>query len=203
MQELTAEQTDGLTELINIGVGRAAGVLNDMTEAHVSLKVPAITLISQDNLDRELGDMSDDMLASVQLRFAGSFSGTAALVFPTESANKLVTALTGDDEDPDDEDLDEIRVGTLNEVGNIVVNGVMGSISNVLNEAIEYNVPDYKEDIIANLLRADAKDNKMTILLAATHFTIQELRLGGEIILLFEVGSFDALVTALDQLMED
>ncbi|MCH9680737.1 MAG: chemotaxis protein CheX [Deltaproteobacteria bacterium] len=201
MQKLTADQTDGLTELINIGVGRAAGVLNDMTESHVSLRVPAITLLSQDTIDEELGDMSDDLLASVQLRFAGSFSGTAALVFPTESANKLVTALTGDDED--DQDLDEIRVGTLNEVGNIVVNGVMGSISNVLSEAIEYTVPDYKEDVIANLLRADTAGAQMTVLLAATHFTIEELRLGGEIILLFEVGSFDALVAALDQLMEE
>ena len=37
---LTAEQQDILTELINIGVGRASGMLNEMLQSHVDLQSP-------------------------------------------------------------------------------------------------------------------------------------------------------------------
>ncbi len=199
--KITPDQADALTELINIGIGRAAGLLNEMTDAHVSLSVPSLVLTSLDELNTELGGMSEDALASVQLRFSGSFRGTAALVFPTESAKTLVTALT--DEEHDELDLDEVRAGTLNEVGNIVINGVMGSITNVLQESIEYAIPDYKEDTLDNLFRGKPGDEPMTVLLATTHFAIETLRLDGEVILLFEVGTFDVLMKALTGLMDD
>ncbi len=44
--ELTAAQLDALKELINIGIGRAAGMLNDMVNSHVSLQVPQVRILS-------------------------------------------------------------------------------------------------------------------------------------------------------------
>ena len=43
---VSAEEIDALRELINIGVGRAAGALNDMVGAHVELRVPSVRLVS-------------------------------------------------------------------------------------------------------------------------------------------------------------
>ena len=202
MNDLQDEQLDALTEILNIGVGRAAAVLNEMTDAPVSLHVPIVKLTSADKLEESLGKASVDPVISVSLQFSGPFSGTAQLVFPAEAAAKLVTALTNDDE-KDDEDLDEIRLGTLVEVGNIVINGVMGSVSNVFSERIDYQVPDYKEDSIINLLDHGHMNPGVMILLAGTQFSIEELQLAGEFILLFEVGSFDALIRAVNPLLKE
>ncbi len=198
---LTDEQQDILTELINIGVGRAAGMLNEMLQSHVDLQVPYIQIMSPSSIQEELGYLRPDRVSSVQLRFKGSFSGTASLVFPPDSAGKLVDVLTG--EAFGGEDLDEIRVGTLTEVGNIVINGVMGSIGNILQEQIDYSVPTYLEGTVDHLFLSNDHAYDATILIAHTRFRIQEFQIEGNIILFFEVGSFDTLLAAIDVILSD
>ena len=185
----TPEQIDVLKELINIGVGRAAGMLNDMLQSRVLLQVPYVKIFTPATLQAEIEELGSEKLSTVRLTFKGPFSGIASLVFPPDSAGKLVDVLTG--EEPGETDLDSIRIGTLTEVGNIILNGVMGSIGNVLEKHINYSVPTYLENNIGQLL------------LAHTRFSIEQLQIEGDIILLFEVGSFDALLEAIDAINVD
>lgn len=193
---LTPDQIDALKELINIGVGRAASVLSEMVHCHISLQVPFIKILSPITLKKEMEELGRYQIAAVRLGFKGPFSGSAALVFPPDSASKLVAVLTG--EEPGSLDLDSVRAGTLCEVGNIVINGVMGSVANVLKRSINYSLPNYMEDSIDNLLASDEPAPDATVLLARTRFTIEQLQIEGDIILIFEVGSFDALLAAIN-----
>src|SRR5512134_1089038 len=113
---LTDEQIDALKELINIGVGRASGVLSSMIECKISLQVLHIKVLTLSELNEEVERIGYGRLAAVKLGFKGSFAGTAALVFPPDSAAKLVSLLVREEDDTPD--LDSVRVGTLNEVGN-------------------------------------------------------------------------------------
>lgn len=195
---VTAEQLDALQELINIGVGRAASLLNEMVESHIRLQIPFVKVLTVSEAYQELVTRfdRDSSLAAVKLGFTGSFYGTASLIFPTESASTLVSVLTG--EEPGSADLDAVKIGTLSEIGNIVINGVMGSISNVLKQHMHYTLPVYIEDTIENLLlSANAKEAK--ILLAQARFSIEQLELIGDIILIFEVGTFDTLINTIDE----
>ncbi len=198
--QLTEEQIDALKELINIGVGRATSVLNEMVDAYIKLQIPNIKVLTAQELQQELQQrFDDDILSAVQLSFNGSFRGMAELVFPRESASALVAILTGDD--LNSPDLDAVKIGTLSEVGNIIINGVMGTISNVLKQHMNYGLPQYTEDKIDNLLSSDIQSND-AILLAQTRFIIEELQIIGDIILIFEVRSFDALLVAIEQEIE-
>jgi chemotaxis protein CheC len=195
------ENIDVLQELINIGVGRAAGMLNEMLDTHVILQVPIIRILSQQNLELELGEISRNILAAVRMGFKGSFSGNALLLFPPDSANNLVSVLTG--EDSIEDDMDSIRMGTLTEIGNILINCVMGSISNAFGKQLNYSVPSYIEDSILNMLQQNNEDARnATIILARTHFIIEEHFINGDIILFFEVGSFDTLLECVELLIE-
>ena len=195
------EMIDVLKELINIGIGRAAGMLNEMLDTHVILQVPIIRILSRHDIEGEVGGISGNTLAAVQMGFKGSFSGNALLLFPPDSAKNLVSVLTG--EDSVEDDMDAIRTGTLTEIGNIVINGVMGSISNAIEKQLSYSVPFYLEDSLLNMLQQDDEDARTdTIILARTHFIIKEHFIYGDIILFFEVGSFDALMGCVELLME-
>ncbi|MBD2439475.1 chemotaxis protein CheC [Nostoc sp. FACHB-110] len=195
--DVTADELDALQELINIGVGRAASLLNEMVDSHIRLEIPLVKVLSAAEAYHELGSrFQDDSLASVKLNFTGAFYGTAGLVFPTESASTLVAILTG--EEPGSDDLDAVKIGTLSEIGNIVINGVMGSIGNVLKQHIQYTLPVYLEDTINNLLLS-THGSESKILLAQAQFTIEQLELMGDIILIFEVRAFDALINAIDE----
>lgn len=196
MKQLTEEQIDALRELINIGVGRAASLLNEMVDSCILLKIPFIQVLNAIDLQQQLEErFNGNSLAAVGLGFTGSFSGNAQLLFPTESASTLVAVLTG--EELDSPDLDAVKIGTLSEIGNIVINGVMGSISNVLRQRMDYTIPIYLEDTIENLLLSATVSNS-TVILAQASFTIEQLEIIGDIILIFEVAAFDALLNALD-----
>ena len=195
--QLTANQLDALRELINIGVGQAAGMLNEMIEFRIQLQIPVIKLLSAESLRDELLErFGSERLSAVQLGFSGSFAGTAELVFPTESAATLVAVLTG--EELGSPDLDSLKIGTLSEVGNIVINGVMGSISNVLEQPLRYAVPSYTEANLDNLVPFKDSGESTAILLAQARFEIEELQVQGDIILFFDIGSFKALLLAIE-----
>jgi chemotaxis protein CheC len=189
-------QLDALTEMINIGVGQAAGILNTMLDSHIVLRVPAVKLLSKEELEENSQTLGKSMLSAVQLGFSGPFKGNTSLVFPTESAIKLVFLLTGEDESSPD--LDEIMIGALTEVGNIVLNGVMGVIGNEIKERIYYSVPVYVNSMseILSSTKGTVVDDQ--IVWMQTHFTIEEHQIDGDIIILFQIGSLNQLLDALE-----
>ena len=195
---LSSRHRDALSELMNIGVGRAAGMLNQMVGSPIELMVPSIKVLKLSELAGELAQQADDSFAFVRLPFQGSIRGTAALVFPPDSAAQLVAVLTG--EEPGTPDLDSVRAGTLSEVGNIVINGVMGSLGNLLRLPLTYELPTYLEGSSEHLLGHRRSDVDPTMLLAHTRFTVRDLEIQGTIILVFEVQSFDALLEAVDRI---
>jgi chemotaxis protein CheC len=206
------KQIEALKEIINIGVGRSAGVLNTMLHSHIALHVPYITLLDRTSLRGEMEKYHEGIVAAVQMGFGGSLVGNACLAFPKGSASKLTASLAG--ESVEDSDADSIQTGTLNEVGNIVLNGVIGSISNMLELSLNYQIPVYMEGNIGSIIdsieehvdpTADSGGVQpdLAILLARTRFTIEALATEGDIILFFEVGSFEALISAIDRIGTD
>jgi chemotaxis protein CheC len=200
MGQLTPYQLDVLQELINIGVGHAAGTLNQMSGQHVSLHAPEVTVLPIEKmLSGDIIDTRQKVMA-IKLSFSGNFSGMASLMFPPESANKLITIILG--EEPVAEDMDMMRVGVLQEVGNIVLNGVMGSIGNLLTEHIEYLPPDYYETSFVDLLLSDGLQENM-LLLAKTNFFLEERLIQGDILVMFRLQTFDYLLAALNKVMAE
>jgi chemotaxis protein CheC len=202
MDYLTCEQLDALQEIVNIGIGRAAAMLNEMVDARIVLEVPTIQLLNASQLLQEMIErFNSQSISVVRLGFSGSLSGTAELMFPTDSASVLVAVLTG--EDLESPDLDAVKIGTLSEIGNIVINGVIGSISNILEERMEYKIPSYCEDTIENLLLSRNMTDDVVFILAQARFVIEQLEIVGDIILIFEMKTFDNLLKAIDrQLIE-
>jgi chemotaxis protein CheC len=193
---LTAEQLDALSEFVNVGVGRAASALNDLVSSHVELSVPQVQVLTIEELPRAMGGMEQEPVSSVQMAFHGSLDGSAFLIFPQPSALKLVTLLTGDESRPDD--LDGIRSGTLTEVGNILINSVVGTLSNVLGRPLQYSLPVYAEEPVVGLLAAHRQERRPLILLAKTSFVIRQMQIEGNLLLIFELKSFDSLLAALE-----
>ncbi|MBD3558075.1 chemotaxis protein CheC [Planktothrix sp. FACHB-1355] len=193
---LTTSQIDAIQELLNIGVGRAANVLNEMLDAYIHLQIPYIKIKLPQELQREMQtSFGRGRVAAVRQDFSGSFSGIAELVFPTDSACMLAAILTG--EELGTPDLDAVRISTLSEVGNILINSVIGSIGNLINRNLEYELPYYIEDTVENLIHFHNKVAPTTVLLAQTQFTIERFQIRGDIILIFELSSFNLLMSAI------
>ncbi len=197
--EPTANQLDALKELINIGVGKGAEVLNSILNSHIDLSVPFVRIVSKKEFPEELQKISRGNLASVDQGFKGMFNGTTQLVFSAESASKLVSALTGDIDFT--EDFDTIRSGTMCEVGNVVLNGVMGSLSNMFETDLTYTVPNFREGTVQKVFNPANEKIDSLILLARTNFSVQELEINGDLVLYFEFGALETILMALEKLL--
>jgi len=190
--QITPEQKDALTELINIGVGHAASTLNCLINHKIRLTVPSVEFWDVQSINNN--PSVDGNVSSVSMSFHGDLHGSASLVFPVQSARTLVAILTG--EPIDSAELDDLHSGTLAEVGNILLNGVMGSMGNMLATTVNYSVPVYQESSGHQIL--GHHDAKIT-LMARANFYIDELCVEGNILLFFELNSFHNLLQAIDK----
>lgn len=81
MIQLTELEHDTISELINIGVGRAASSLSEMVAQPVELTVPTISFVERFS-DSELANAPTEIVSAVSQRFHGPFTGKPCWSFP-------------------------------------------------------------------------------------------------------------------------
>ncbi len=198
---LTEYQIDILQEFINIGVGRAAAVLTELVGRPVKLKVPSLLIFvltrDPEHLDQELSKLGQKLTTTVELEFHGDIEGRGFLSFAPESSLRLLSELTG--ESPEQLDLETADTDALLEVGNIVLNGVVGSISNILGQSLKFTAPSYHYKLLKRTLIQEDSPVGSTIVLAETTFVVEEFEITGQIFLVFDMDSFKKLIASIEQ----
>ena len=173
---LTESHADVMAEVMNLGMGHAASSLNELIGSHIALSVP-----------EQLQQVHWSSIAAVHIGFDGLLKGNMALIFPAESARTLARLLTGDPLQDDDAS----RKMAIEETGNILLNGVIGAFSNLVEDEVSFSIPCYTENpaLIARLM----EDGTATL----SRFAVPEHQMEGEILVYLEVQSADRLLRAL------
>lgn len=172
--------------LVVLGIEEAQATLNELTDSPIEFQTPKLENLTSQSLEKRLQEVfGSEPISVAQLPFKGGFAGISQLFFMTASADALTEALTG--EEPGSEDFDQAKEEMLTEVGNIVLNGIMGTMSNAITKSLEYSVPSYIEETIDNILRSHNFEDHGKILFARAGFAIKELQVTGDIILFFQV----------------
>jgi chemotaxis protein CheC len=137
---LSELQLDALTELVNIGVSRAATSLREMVGEQVHLSVPNVRLVTRAQAIATLGEQETDRLVAVHQVFEGDITGRALLIFPETNSLELVRAVTGGELPL--EDIIELEQEALAETGNIILNGCLATIANMLERSLKMSLPE-------------------------------------------------------------
>src|ERR1700759_4766604 len=87
--DLSVSQKDSLTELINIGYGRAAGALSELTGYRIALEVRKVAMQEIHEIARMLESVVPGEVASVNQVFSGPIGGNALLLLDEEAALML------------------------------------------------------------------------------------------------------------------
>jgi chemotaxis protein CheC len=199
MTSLSEPVLDGVKELVNIGIGRSAGSLNSLIGHRVILHVPDIRISRIDEL-KELISHPGSSFSVVNQDYCGSFAGTTVLMFPQQSAESLFFLLTG--EEGRNQENDELWRMTLLEVGNIIINAVMGTITNILGKKLEFLLPEYREDSLEHLLHHSHFQDSKSVIVARAHFSVEDQNIQGEILLLLADQSVDILAACINEKMK-
>src|SRR5688572_16403403 len=114
-QILNELERDALSELVNLGVSKAAANLRDMVADEVLLSVPSVRVVSRAEASRLINEHKNGRLVAIHQRFSGDLQGRALLIFPEVNSLELVRALTGGDTYLDD--IVDLEQEALSETG--------------------------------------------------------------------------------------
>ncbi|MEO5804081.1 MAG: chemotaxis protein CheC [Verrucomicrobiota bacterium] len=195
--QLTGNQTDALTELINIGYARAAGALSELTGHRITLEVPRVAIHPIEKVGELLNNSISGEVASVHQVFSGPVGGNALLLLDREAAMMLTRLLTNDNTG---RNLDGSAKEVLTEVGNIVLNACLGVFGNLLQVQVTFAVPRLHVESINNVLHSItvADEGLRYALTIQTKFSVRNSDVSGFLVIILGVTSLDRLLEEIE-----
>jgi chemotaxis protein CheC len=198
--ELTPAQRDALSELINIGYGRAAGALSELTGYRVVLEVPQVAVHEIDKIAPLLDTVVKGEVAAVNQVFSGPISGNALLMLAEDAA--LMLSRLFDNERAPTRGFDASAREVITEIGNILLNACLGVFGNLLHVQVAFAVPRLHVETVDHLLQSITLDSKEKLshgLMIQTRFNLRASDVSGYLIIILGITSLDRLMRELEK----
>lgn len=197
--ELSVAQKDALTELINIGYGRAAGALSELTGYRITLEVPKVSMHPIAELVPLLSEVIDGEVASVNQLFSGPISGNAMLLLDSKSALMLSQLLT--DDKGTAKEIDASAREIITEVGNILLNACLGVFGNLLRVHVSFAVPRLHVENVKHVIESIHVDSDEKLnygLMIHTRFRLRASNVAGYLVIILGITSLDRMLREIE-----
>ena len=186
-------ERDALSELLNLCVSKAAANRRDMISDEVLLSVPSVTVEAL-----RLINEHETGLVAIHQRFSGDLQGRALLIFPETNSLELVKAVTGGDISLDD--IVDLEQEALSETGNIILNGCLGTIGNMLRRTMQVSLPEIVRGDSSELLSIGGDQGYgEVVLFLFINFSLRERAVRGYIAMLMDLPALTSLRDLLRQ----
>ncbi len=190
--DLSELELDALTELVNLGVSRAASNLSEMVTEQVHLSVPSVLMIGRERAIEILNKSEPSKLVAVHQIFEGEVSGRALVIFPEAKSLELVRAVTSAELSL--EDVIELEHEALAETGNVILNSCLATIANQLDRTLKISLPDILRGDGRRLFNLPPPPHAGDVVMFVyINFAVQRRDIQGYIALLMDVSSLTAL----------
>ncbi|MDO8810837.1 MAG: chemotaxis protein CheC [Gallionella sp.] len=191
-------QLDALTEIFNIGAGRAASSLSEIVGDEVKLSVPRVQLYQSSEINAETLSLNSPRVGAVKQSFSGPFTADAMLLFTEERAMEIVHDMMGSQVSI--EDLAEFEQEAMCELGNIILNACLSSMADILGLTLDSSLPAYsvgETDAILRQIISDA--NQPVMLVLHIDLAIEKRLSQGYLVFLLSSTSLQELLTHIDR----
>jgi chemotaxis protein CheC len=133
--------------------------------------------------------------------FDGDIHGRALLIFPETRSLELVRAVTSGNLPL--EDILELEHEALAETGNIILNGCLSTIANLLQRTLMISLPEILRGDSASLFSLPPPPEAGDfVLFVYINFSVRERDIQGYIALLMDLPSLEALKTLLGEFIQ-
>lgn len=149
-EQLNDVQLDVLREIGNIGSGNAATSLATMLCSPVNVTVPAVRILDHATVSEALGG-PENMLVGLLLTLSGDVTGMMMFLLEKDFAHMVLNTLLGQSFSSFEE-VDEMGISALKEIGNIMAASFVNAISQLTNMVIDISVPDICIDMVGAML---------------------------------------------------
>lgn len=152
--ELNEMHIDLLREIGNIGAGNAAISLSQMLSKRIDMNVPEVKILTYDDAIESIGG-PENIVVGIMVNFYGDIDGILLFLLKKEFVHIILNSLLGT-ELQSFEDISEMELSALTEIGNIMVSSYVNSIAALSSMKIDITVPSLNIDMAGALLDAVA-----------------------------------------------
>jgi len=204
-------ELDSIKETLAQGAGHASVALSQMANHTIQVAIPELRIVRVEYIVELIGKPSDVMM-SVYVNINAACDeqnvkvGSFLLLFPPKSAVRIAAMLEGQ-ENPPEKNLDEMTemdVSALNEVGNILTGCSLAAISDFLDVKLVEGIPVSSRDMIQASLDmiitglAEKADNSMIF---RTTLTFDSGQTRVYLFIVFEPDAVDMLRKKIKELL--
>ena len=192
--DLSPAQLDAMREIGNIGAGNSATALSQIVNKKIDMNVPKVSIIPIEDVPELVGG-PDTLIVAVFLRVYGKAPGSILFLMPKENAFFLVDDLMGKQHGTTQE-LDEMSISAIKEVGNILSGSYLGAFSHFTNISMLPSIPSLAMDMLNVVLLqlGQMGDRAMVI---ETKFLAEDDSINGHFFLVPDPGSLNTIVKAV------
>jgi len=207
---LSEIQVDALTEVFNVGAGRAALSLSEIVGEEVMLSVPSIEVLKADEVNSRVLALKDDKFATVSQMFSGPFDAEAVLLFTENYALEIVRDMMGSQMSI--EDLAEFEQEAMCELGNIILNACLSAMADMLGISLNSSLPTYAmsspDEITSRLADKREEDDGgdgdgSYVLVLHIDLVLEKHHTEGHLIFLLSSTSLSKLISHIEQYLNN
>nr|WP_025688967.1 chemotaxis protein CheC [Paenibacillus zanthoxyli] len=141
---------DVLKEVGNIGAGNAATALSQLLNKPIDMAVPKVQLLGFEEIAEKVGG-AEEVVFAVFLRVEGDAPGNLFFILSPDAARSLLSRIAGISE-VSDEELNEMELSALNEIGNILAGSYLSSLADFTSLSMYPTVPALAMDMAGAIL---------------------------------------------------
>jgi Chemotaxis protein CheC, inhibitor of MCP methylation len=200
---------DIMKELFNISVGKAASMLSEIVNKRILLSVPDIKIISLEENDFKLDDYlpstMDGTLMVSSISFEEKLTGRANLIFPAKKMRNFINLCMNKEDlyDSNDMEFSDVDFDIIKEVGNIILNCIIGEVGNFLDINLNYAMPEVKVYKRIDFSQDVESSGFKHVLILYITFAIDETEINGAIVVDLTINSLIGLMEKIDKVEAD
>ncbi|MCF6463314.1 chemotaxis protein CheC [Clostridium sp. Cult1] len=195
VDNLNCVMIDVLKEIGNIGSGNAVTALASMLAKRIDMKVPKVRIMEFNDVAEMLGG-EEKLVVGIYLNLGSDIEGNIMFILDLNSALNLTNMLLS----REDNELDDIAMSALSEVGNILASSYVNSLSSLTDLKITVSVPSLAVDMAGAILSVPAIQFGLIadqVLFIETIFEEGENFVHGNLFLLPDMDSFEKILSSL------
>lgn len=195
---MTDFEIDILKEIGSIGTGNAATALSQMLSKKISVTLPTVEVLPFEEAVEKLGG-AEKIITAVITRLSGDLEGMILYFQDMDFIHQALKELLLEDIESYDQ-LGDMEISALKEIGNIVMASYINSISNLTKYNIHLSVPGIGVNMLGALLSvpvAELEYETSKILIIEGNFIFDENKVKCQLLLLLEMNSLDKLLNTL------
>ena len=207
---LNLQQEDALKEYMNMFIGQASSLLSEIVDKKIILTLPQIMLLNLEQPEDIIRysevrpTLFNSHVVSSIIEFGKIFSGNARLLFPKDKAQVLARLCLGEDyEEIDDGDLTDVDFDVIREIGNVILNSVLGGIGDLLDLKLEYTFPKVQVCFFPEEEEAILFNKETHVMVICNTFSFEDTQLDGAIVMVFNMSSTIELIKKIDEVLVD